>query len=86
MNRRRHGFEVVRGCLVLLACMMMTTFAHADKIAFATDRSTADDFDIWYMQPDGSSQTEVTSESGEARNPSVTPDGYNFVYDHGDDL
>jgi hypothetical protein len=68
-------------CLLVLVAFATTTTITADKIAFATDRTTADDFDIWKMEDDGTNDEEITDESDDARNPSISRDGEKFVYD-----
>lgn len=48
------------------------------KIYFVSDRMGG--FDVWSMDPDGSNQTRVTTNSGILGKPTVAPDGRSIAY------
>jgi hypothetical protein len=82
--------EQIARCLALAAVLTMaiSSIALADsaRIVFVTDRTTADDLDLWKMKEDGTYPTEVTDESGSVFHPSASLDGEYFIYDDGTDL
>ena len=78
----------LRVCLVGLGMLVMVSAAQAQssKIAFVTDRDAPGDLDVWAMDDDGDNPAGVTSEVGDVRNPSITPNGTKIIYERGNDL
>ena len=59
------------------------SWAPDGRIAFASNESGA--MDIWLMNADGTNRKQLTSNSGQNVNPSVSPDGSYIVYSSGRD-